>query len=55
MLSVYCPEEIQLFADLRIKARQEKNWTESDRLRDEISKHGYIIEDTSQGQKLIKK
>jgi len=36
----------------REKARQERNFTESDRLRDEILKLGFIIEDSPQGFKL---
>jgi len=39
----------------RKKARAEKNFEESDRLRDEILSMGYEILDTSEGQKLVKK
>jgi len=36
-------------------ARSSKNWEESDRLRDEIEKLGYIVEDTKDGQRIYKK
>ena len=36
--------------DLRIA----KNWTESDKLRIEIEKKGYLVEDTKDGQKIKK-
>lgn len=36
----------------RQKARDQKNWGESDRLRDEIRKLGYIVKDTPEGQVL---
>jgi cysteinyl-tRNA synthetase len=39
----------------RQKARDEKNFAESDRLRDEIEKLGYIVEDTKDGQRIYKK
>ncbi len=37
--------EIQGLIDLRNKYRQEKNWLESDKIRDELIKLGYKIED----------
>ena len=43
------PEEIEKLAELRNKARAEKNWAESDRLRDEIKEKGYQIKDTNNG------
>jgi len=45
------PEVIAMM-DLRLKAREQKNWTEADRLRDEILARGWIIKDTPEGQKL---
>ena len=45
----------KLLIDERAKARLEKNWTESDRLRAEIEKLGYIVEDTTSGQRIFKK
>ena len=47
------PEEVQKLLDQRTKARSTKNWAESDRLRDEIKKLGYEIEDTKDGQKVV--
>lgn len=49
------PEEVKNLIVLRIKARAEKNWTESDRLRDEIEKLGYVVEDSGEGVRVIKK
>lgn len=39
------PAEIQVLLDIRAKARQEKNWAEADRLRDEIQKLGFEVRD----------
>jgi len=49
------PTEIKKLSAQREKARQEKNWVESDSLREEIIKMGFAIEDTNEGQKIIKK
>ncbi len=49
------PDNITELSEKRGKAREEKNWEESDRLRDEIDKLGYIIEDTPDGQRVFKK
>ena len=46
--------KVQALVDARARARQEKNWKESDRLRDEIKALGYVLEDTPQGQKVRK-
>ena len=43
------PEEVLELVEKRKKARQEKNWTESDRLRDEIQNLGYSVKDTKDG------
>jgi cysteinyl-tRNA synthetase len=48
------PGEIKKLVNQREKVRQEKNWQESDRLREEIKKLGYSVEDTSTGP-VIKK
>ena len=42
-------EEIQRLVERRQKARQNKNWEESDRIRDEIKDKGYQIKDTNNG------
>lgn len=46
------PEEVLKLAEERLKARQEKNWAESDRLRNEILALGYSIKDSKDGYKL---
>ena len=46
------PEEVIRLAEERLKARAEKNWAESDRLRDEISALGYSIKDSKDGYEL---
>ena len=43
------PVEIKELIDLRNKARLEKNWSESDRLRDELISKGYTVKDTKEG------
>ncbi len=45
-------DEVMDLVKARETARINKNWLESDRLRDEIAKLGFIVEDTSQGQKV---
>lgn len=47
-------EEVQALVEERRKARDEKNWDESDRLRDEIADLGWQVQDTPEGQKLAK-
>ena len=46
------PDEVLKLAKERLKARQEKNWAESDRLRNEILALGYSIKDSKDGDKL---
>jgi len=48
------PEEIARMVQERAEARKNKNWARSDELRDLITKAGYILEDTKQGQKVRK-
>lgn len=48
------PAEIQELVDARQKARKEKNWSQSDLLRDEIQALGYAVQDTPQGMKVFK-
>ena len=49
------PEEIINLAEKRKIARNEKDWSESDRIRDEISSKGFTIKDTKNGYEIIKK
>ena len=48
------PEEVNKLAEKRQTARINKEWNESDRLRDEILKLGYNIKDTKEGYEIIK-
>lgn len=47
-------EKVKALLEARAKARAEKNWAESDRLRDEIAALGYVLKDTKQGQQVTK-
>ncbi len=49
------PNEVIELAEKRKAARKEKNWQESDRLRDEIANKGYVIKDSKEGYELAKK
>jgi len=40
------PEEIKQLAEDRLKAKNDKNWAEADRLRELIKEKGYVIEDS---------
>lgn len=44
--------EVQALVAARQAARAAKNWAESDRLREEIAKRGWIVQDSPQGPKL---
>jgi cysteinyl-tRNA synthetase len=48
------PLEIQQMVENRKKARVEKNWEMSDRLRDDIQARGYVVQDTKDGMKVFK-
>lgn len=48
------PEEIASLVKERAEARKNKDWARSDELREMITKAGYILEDTKQGQKVRK-
>ena len=49
------PAEITALAEARSAARKNKNFAESDRLRDELKNHGYSIEDIPGGSYRLKK
>jgi len=49
------PREIDRLATARKKARAKRNYKESDKLRKEIEKMGYIVEDTKDGMRVFKK
>ncbi len=48
------PDEIGLLLAQRQEARVDKNWLESDRIRDEIQNHGWTVKDTTDGQQVTK-
>ncbi|MBI5794507.1 cysteine--tRNA ligase [Candidatus Uhrbacteria bacterium] len=48
------PDTIQKLLNERSEARAQKNFTESDRLRDEIKKSGYEVRDAGRGQTIKK-
>lgn len=48
------PAEVTALADARIEARKAKNFAESDRLRDEIAKLGFAVEDIPGGKYRLK-
>lgn len=48
------PIEIQNLKNQRQQARENKDFAESDRLRDEIQNLGYRVEDSAEGQKIYK-
>ncbi|CDE55528.1 cysteine--tRNA ligase [Clostridium sp. CAG:269] len=49
------PQEILDLVEERKQARSDKNWNESDRLRDLIAEKGYIVKDTKDGTEVLKK
>jgi cysteinyl-tRNA synthetase len=51
---VVISEEMRVLLDARAEARASKDFTESDRLRNEIEKHGFTVKDTPSGQQLNK-
>ena len=52
--TIEIPEEVQALLDERKVARTKKNWSESDRLRDEIATLGFTVKDTDEGQEIQK-
>lgn len=51
----YVPKDIFALALERQQAREEKNWAKSDKLREEINRKGFVVEDSSVGQKLLQR
>lgn len=47
-------DEIIKLVEQRAAARANKNWAESDKLRDEIAARGWIVQDSKDGSKLVK-
>ncbi|KGE20523.1 cysteine--tRNA ligase [Paenibacillus wynnii] len=48
-------EEVERLISERIEARQNKNWSRSDEIRDELSAMGILLEDTPQGMRWRRK
>jgi cysteinyl-tRNA synthetase len=48
------PAHVQKLIDARDAARSEKNWIESDRLREEIASQGFVVKDTPGGTQVVK-
>jgi len=46
------PKEVQELLEQRQKARDKKDWEQSDQLREQIGELGYLVEDTDQGQEV---
>ena len=42
-------EKIEQMIEERLKAREQKNWGEADRIRDELAGHGIVLEDGAGG------
>ena len=53
--TVEVPAEVLVLVEKREAARKNKDWVESDKLREEILNLGWTVEDTAQGQKVAKK
>ncbi|MCH9610662.1 MAG: Cysteine--tRNA ligase [Chlamydiales bacterium] len=49
------PQHLEELLEKRNQARKDRDWAESDRLRDAIASEGYVIEDTASGARLKKK
>ena len=46
------PKEILDLVEQRKQARENKNWAESDRIREELKEKGYLVKDTKDGMNL---
>jgi hypothetical protein len=47
-------EQVIALVEQRLLARARKNWSESDKLRDEITALGWTVQDSKDGYKLVK-
>jgi cysteinyl-tRNA synthetase len=47
--------QVTALLEKRFEARASKNWSQSDALRAQIESLGWLVKDTKEGQKLIKK
>lgn len=53
--AIEIPAEVRALLDARQTARDNKDWAESDSLRDEIARLGFIVKDTGNGQEITQK
>ncbi len=51
---IVVPEDVKRLLEVRLKARSEKNWAESDRIRDQIKSLGFEVKDVGDIQELTK-
>ena len=51
-LSIDVPDHVRDLAEKRWTAKQEKDWAESDRLRDAVIAEGWVIKDSKDGYEL---
>ncbi len=49
---LHIPPEVEALVEQRRKAREAKDWRESDRLRNAVYEQGFVVEDTPRGQKV---
>lgn len=54
VVKVDAPADVITLADQRVQAKKDKNFAESDRLREEIAKKGYMVQDSKDGYTLVK-
>ena len=52
--TVILPEEVESLVEKRNIARANKDWAESDRIRDELINMGYTVKDSKEGTVVIK-
>ena len=52
--SLIIPDKIKDMLNKRAKAREERDWSMSDKIRDSLKNAGWIVDDTPEGQKLKK-
>lgn len=55
MQGIFVPSEVTELCRQREAARTQKDWKEADRLRQAILEHGYVVEDTPDGPRLLPK
>ncbi|MBR3221028.1 MAG: cysteine--tRNA ligase [Kiritimatiellae bacterium] len=49
------PAAVQAMLDARAEARRQKNWAESDRIRDALAEMGWLVKDSKAGQTVSRK